>query len=88
MPVDILDPNYWISELFGDVLVFSVFLTFIWLYIAGKLKLNFQWTVAVLTLTFLMLPIVFEGFLSWVPLILIIIGLIVGTIFMRFLERN
>jgi len=88
MVVDILDPNYWISELFGDVLVFGVFLAFLMLYFSAKLKLNFQWTIAILTLSFLMLPIVFEGFVSWIPLILIVIGLIVGGIAYRFLERT
>jgi len=88
MVVDILDPNYWITELFGNVLIFSVLLTIAFLYISSKLKLNFQWTVAILTSSFLMLPIVFEGFLSWIPLIIIILGLVVGAIFYRLLERT
>lgn len=88
MVVDILNPNYWITELFGDVLVFAAFLLFVVLFLGAKLKLNFQWTMAIMTLSFLMLPIVFEGFLSWVPLILIVIGIIVGSIFYRFLERT
>lgn len=88
MPVDILDPNYWITELFGDVLIFALFLLFLILFIGSKLKLNFQWIVAIITLNFLMLPLVFEGFLSWIPLILIVAGLIIGSIFYRFLERT
>jgi len=88
MAVDILNPNYWISELFGSVLIFAVVLTMGFLYMSSRLKLNFQWTFAILTMAFLMLPIVFEGFLSWVPLILIVIGIIAGTIFYRFLERT
>ncbi len=88
MVVNILDPNYWITELFGNVLIFSVLLTLAFLYISSKLKLNFQWTIAILTLSFLMLPIVFEGFLSWIPLIIIILGITVGAIFYRLLEKT
>lgn len=88
MAVDILDPNYWITELFGDVIIFSIFLLFLMLYFSAKLKLNFQWNIAIITLVFLMLPIVFDGFLSWIPLVLIVIGLIVGAIFYRWIERT
>lgn len=88
MAVDIIDPNYWITELFGDVLIFAVFLTFGALYLASKLKLNMQWTGIILLMAFLMLPIVFSGFLTWVPLILMIIGLLTGFIFYRLLERT
>ncbi len=86
--VDIIDPNYWISELFGDILIFAIFLVLCALYLTSKLKLNMQWTVMILLMTFIMLPILFEGFLTWVPLIIITVGIIVGLIFNRFLERT
>lgn len=88
MVVNILDPNYWITELFGSVIIFAVLLTLSVLYFSSKLKLNFQWTLSIITLSFLMLPVVFDGFLTWVPLIIIVIGLVVGSIFYRFLERT
>lgn len=88
MVVDILDPNYWITELFGDVLIFSVFLLFGFLYLGAKLKLNFQANVGLLVLGFLMLPLMFDSFLAWIPVILVIIGLVIGSIFYRFLERT
>ncbi len=88
MAIDILAPTYWISELFGNVLIFALFLTLVFLWFGTKKKLPFQWIIAILTLGFLMLPIVFDGFLSWVPLIIIIVGIIVGSIFYRFLERT
>lgn len=88
MVVDIVDPNYWITELFGDVLVFSIFLLFFFIYLGAKLKLNFQMNIALITLGFLMLPMVFDSFLSWIPLMLIVIGLIVGSIFYRLIERT
>ena len=88
MAVDILNPEYWISELFGSVIVFAVFLFLVFVYYGSKLKLPFQWILAILTLAFLMLGIVFEGFVTWIPLIIIIIAIIVGSIFYRFLERT
>lgn len=88
MAVDIIAPEYWITELFGGVLIFSVFLVIVFLWFGSQKKLPFQWIVAILTLAFLMLPMIFDGFLSWVPLIIIVIGIIVGTIFYRFLERT
>ncbi len=87
MAVDILDPTYWISELFGDVLLFVVFVILGALYITSKLRLNMQWTSIILLMGFLMLPILFPGFITWVPLIIIIVGLISGFVFMRLLER-
>lgn len=88
MPVDILDPNYWITELFGDVVIFAVFLLFFFLYLGSKLKLNFQMNIALLTLGFLMLPMLFDSFLAWVPIIIVVIGLVVGSIAYRYLERT
>ena len=88
MVVDILSPTYWITELFGNVLIFALFITFTFVWFAAKKKLPFQWIMGILTIGFLMLPIIFEGFLSWIPLILIVLGIIIGTIFNRFLERT
>lgn len=88
MPVDILDPNYWIRELVGSILVFSILLVMFALYITSKLKLNMQWTSMILLISFLMLPILFDGFLTWVPLIIIVVGIISGLVFNRFFERS
>ena len=88
MTINIIDPSYWISELFGNVLVFAVFLTAIMLFIMSKKKLPFQIVTPILTLSFLLLGLIFEGFVSWIPLILVIVGIITGTIFYRFLDRT
>jgi len=88
MAVDILDPQYIISELIGNVVMFALLLGLSILYLAAKKKLPFQWILALVSLSFLMLPLIFDGFLSWVPIIVVVIGLIVGTIFYRFIERT
>lgn len=88
MAVDIINPEYWITELFGSILVFAVFLLLIGIYGGYKKKLPIQWTLMIIALSFLMLPLIFEGFLSWVPLIIIVVGVIVGSIFYRFLDRT
>lgn len=88
MVVNIIDPQYWISELFGDVLVFAIFLTLLILFIASKQKLPFQTIAPIFVLSFLLLGLIFEGFVSWIPLILVIVGIMVGPIFYRFLERT
>ncbi len=88
MAVDILDPQYIISELIGNVIIFALLLGLSIVYLAAKKKLPFQWILAIVSLTFLMLPLIFDGFLSWVPIIVIITGIIVGAIFYRFIERT
>lgn len=88
MAIDILEPSYFIGELFGSILVFSVFLLVLAIWTAAKLELNFQWILGLTALSFLMLPTIFEGFLSWVPLIIIVIGMIAGGIFYRFIDRT
>jgi len=88
MPVvDILDPEYFISEIFGSALVFAVVLTLFVVWLAAQKKFPFQITVALLVLAFLMLGIIFPGFVSWIPLILVVVGIIVGTIFFKLVER-
>lgn len=88
MAVDIINPIYWISELFGNVLVFAVFLSALILFLMSKRKLPFQIVAPIFILSFLLLGLIFEGFVSWIPLILVIVGLIVGSIFYRFIERT
>lgn len=88
MAVDIIDPTYWISELFGGAMVFSMVLFFGIMYLIAKQRLNFQWGASILVLSFLMIGMIFPGFLSWIPLIITIIGFILGPILMRLIERN
>ena len=88
MAADILNPTYFISELVGNVTVFAVLLLLGVVYLSAKQKLPFQWVVVMLGTSFLMLPLIFSGFLAWVPIILVVGGIIVASIFYRFIERT
>lgn len=88
MAVDILSPTYWITELLGSILLFAFLILVGVLYFASKKRLDFQWTISLIVLTLLMLPLAFDSFLSWIPTIIIIIGIVVGFIYYRFIDRT
>lgn len=88
MAVDIINPTYWITELLGSLLLFALLLLLGVLYFASKKRLNFQWTISLVVLTFLLLPLVFESFRTWIPVVIILIGLLVGFIYYRYYERT
>lgn len=86
--VDILDPAYVISELFGSTTLFIfIFLIFLF-YICSKFRLNFQLTALVIVFAMLTMPLILPGTQTWFAVITVIIGIFAAYVFYQFINRG
>lgn len=85
--VDILNPEYFISALFGNIYLFFALAFVMAMYLGAKNKWNLQITMFSICAVFFGLTIVISGFSKWTPLIVFALGMVLPLILWRFLRN-
>jgi len=85
--VEILNPEYIITALFGNIYLFFAISFIVSLYLGAKNKWNLQITMFSLCAVFFGLTIIISGFSKWTPLLVFALGMFVPLIIWRFLRN-
>ncbi len=85
---EILNPTWLINELFGSVWIFLAVMSIAFFAIAARKKFSFQTTVMDYVFILLAFGLLFQSIQTWIPFIIVIVGIIAGSIFARFIKKE
>ena len=88
MAIDILNPIDIISALFGSIWLFIAFAMIGYLYVSARYKLNIQLTSLGLLAMVLCGFIIQAGLITWIPFVIVFIGLFGGYVIWRWIATK
>ena len=87
MAHNILNPIYLVNELIGSIWLFLALVSIAFFGIASTKKFSFQITLMIYVFILLTFGLVFEGWQTWIPFIVVIVGILGGYVYARFLKK-